>query len=710
VTRWIGVPLRRSLGDYAAAWDALNERAFQCHPLLTSLFVEGLLRDFGDGSERLYVLPGQDRPEAMCILRPINTFIWASFLPSQAQIAPTLIPDGAVLRSLIASMPPWVYQLDLLCNDPAVGGVLADEQPPTKRLHHALTMNVLLDGGFDAYWAARAKHLQSNIRRYRRRLQEEGLASRVVRYDAPHQVLAALDRYAELEGASWKAVAGTALTSTPAQYQFYARLMLEAAGAGNAAIYELWLGETLAASRIVLRQGTVAVMLKTSYAKRYAAFAPGRLLLHDVIACICAAGGQRIEFYTDADPSLLEWASSQRWIQHETLYRHGVAETLLATLTALRVVRRRHLRIVKDDGRGVVEVYRSLDAMPQDGRDFLQRAERDNIEFGLAWHRNLVATVYPNDTGVHFYLLRMAGRVVALLPLRAEPVTGGWHLRGLGNFYTTLYQPVLENSVRSVDLVPLLSAIRRDFPGLASLTLTPMDPASHAYQALLGAIRVRGWLPYEFFCFGNWYQPVQGDWQGYLKDRHGTLRSTIKRMLKKFSTDGGVLEIVSEPQALAGAIAAYESVYAASWKKPEPFPEFMPGLLASCARSGVLRLGLAWLNGKPIAAQAWIVSHGRAAIYKVAYHEAYKQYAPGTLVTALLMEHVIDVDQVREVDYLIGDDPYKKTWMACRRERWGIVAYNPRSLRGLAGLAREVLGRSVRGLARRWRARRAGAG
>jgi CelD/BcsL family acetyltransferase involved in cellulose biosynthesis len=180
-------------------------------------------------------------------------------------------------------------------------------------------------------------------------------------------------------------------------------------------------------------------------------------------------------------------------------------------------------------------------------------------------------------------------------------------------------------------------------------------------------------------------------------------------MLKKFGADGGVLEIVSEQHALASAIAAYQSVYAASWKKPEPYPEFMPGLLASCLKSGALRLGLAWLDGQPIAAQMWIVSHGRAAIYKMAYHKAYKKYAPGTLVTALLMEQVIDVDQVREVDYLIGDDSYKKTWMACRRERWGIVVYNPGSLRGIAGLARELLGRSARGLVKRWRTRRAGA-
>jgi hypothetical protein len=50
------------------------------------------------------------------------------------------------------------------------------------------------------------------------------------------------------------------------------------------------------------------------------------------------------------------------------------------------------------------------------------------------------------------------------------------------------------------------------------------------------------------------------------------------------------------------------------------------------------------------------VRAGRAEIFKVAYDEAHKALSPGTLVTALVMEHVLEVDRVREVDYLTGDD------------------------------------------------------
>ena len=178
--------------------------------------------------------------------------------------------------------------------------------------------------------------------------------------------------------------------------------------------------------------------------------------------------------------------------------------------------------------------------------------------------------------------------------------------------------------------------------------------------------------------------------------RTGTLRSTIKRMTKKFQADGGRLEIISNTTDMERALKAYEQVYAASWKNSEPFPGFIQGLVRASAEQGWLRLGIAWLGDKPIAAQIWIVANGKSNIYKVAYDENYKAYTPGTLLTALLMQHSFEVDKVTKVDYLMGDDPYKKTWMTERQERWGIVAYNPKTVEGAFLLAKEVAGRKAK--------------
>jgi hypothetical protein len=225
-----------------------------------------------------------------------------------------------------------------------------------------------------------------------------------------------------------------------------------------------------------------------------------------------------------------------------------------------------------------------------------------------------------------------------------------------------------------------------------------MDPQSAGFALLSSALQQAGTVPFDFFSFGNWYQPVTEDWPTYLKNREGTVRSTIKRMGKKFVAENGKLELIFGGPELERGLAAYQHVYALSWKQAEPYPDFVPGLIRTCAEQGWLRLGVAWLNDKSIAAQIWIVSHGKANIYKLAYDESFKAYGPGTLLTAMLMERVIETDKVDEIDYLIGDAPYKKTWMSQRRERWGIVAYNPKTIGGLTGLANEVLARSIKTL------------
>lgn len=345
-----------------------------------------------------------------------------------------------------------------------------------------------------------------------------------------------------------------------------------------------------------------------------------------------------------------------------------------------------------------VDVVSHPDALAPDARNFLATAETRCFEFGASWFGNLASTVYSDHPSLRIYVLREQGQVTALMPMRAEKGALGWQLHALGNFYTTLYEPLLAPGSGAAALARLLKAACNDIAGLGMIQIAPMDRDGEAYRALLAGMRQAGLRPFEFFAFGNWYQPVIGSWTAYLAERTGTLRSTIKRMTKKFDGDGGRLELVTDIADLARGIAAYEKVYASSWKQPEPFPAFIPGLMRSCAAAGNLRLGLAWLEGKPIAAQLWIVCHGRAEIYKVAYDEGYKAYAPGTLLTAMLMKHAIEIDKVAEVDYLIGDDAYKKTWMSHRRERWGVIAFNPRTLAGLLGWARESAARRIKAL------------
>lgn len=347
-----------------------------------------------------------------------------------------------------------------------------------------------------------------------------------------------------------------------------------------------------------------------------------------------------------------------------------------------------------------VLVFRHPDEFPADLADFFLAAEAENFEFGSDWFRNFVDHVDGAAGAAWFYVLRQGGVVMAVLPLLAQrgSFPNRRELKSLANYYTALYTPLLSAQADAGHLALLLKAALQQGHAPDSFTFRPMDPGSAAYGLLLKALRLAGLPAYEFFCFGNWYEPVRQTWPEYLAGRDGKIRSTIKRMGKKFATEGGELTILTGASDIERMLADYQGVYGASWKQAEPHVNFIPGLIALCARKGWLRMGVARLGGRAIAAQLWMVAHGKVEIYKLAYDEAFKAYSPGTLLTHVLMQHVFERDAAVEIDYLIGDDDYKRGWMSQRRERWGIVAFNPRTLGGLAGWAREAGGRWVRRL------------
>jgi|APTNR8051073442_1049403.scaffolds.fasta_scaffold03595_8 hypothetical protein len=272
---------------------------------------------------------------------------------------------------------------------------------------------------------------------------------------------------------------------------------------------------------------------------------------------------------------------------------------------------------------------------------------------------------------------------LAIVPVRIA--ASGQSLSALSNFYTAYYEPwLLATDVAGLTAIVHEWATTHRY---ACLDFRPMDPHGFAYRQLRHSMSAAGFISFPYFCFGNWFLPVLNrSFRDYAASLPGKIRNTIKRKHSRFEAAGGRLDVVVGGPQLHEAIAAYQQVYAASWKRPEPFPEFMPALMRACAAQGWLRLGVAWLKDQPVAAQCWILYGGRASIYKLAYDEQFSAYSAGTLLTAHLMERALDHEGVEEVDYLAGDDPYKRDWMSGRRERWGLIGYNSRTVAGLAGL------------------------
>jgi CelD/BcsL family acetyltransferase involved in cellulose biosynthesis len=342
----------------------------------------------------------------------------------------------------------------------------------------------------------------------------------------------------------------------------------------------------------------------------------------------------------------------------------------------------------------MVEAFDSLDALPADAAALLRAAEREDEQFGAAWFRTLAAHALPAGARPLFLLHREGGRPVALLPLQR---TAGGRLAALTAPYTCLFRPLAATDADPAALLRAGRAFGIACRGAGPLRLDALDPDWPGLAPLLAGFRRAGLVPLRFAHFGNWHLDVAGlDWAGYLAGRPGELRETIRRRLARARRDPSVtFEMIADSAGLQPGLAAYEHVHAQSWKDPEPFPAFGPAFLRSVAAAGVLRLGVLRRGGVPVAAQYWTVTAGTATVHKLAHDEAARALSPGTVLTAMMLRHLLEQDHVTHLDFGRGDDAYKAAWTGQRRQRVGVLLCPLWHPAGAAALARHLIGRGT---------------
>lgn len=311
----------------------------------------------------------------------------------------------------------------------------------------------------------------------------------------------------------------------------------------------------------------------------------------------------------------------------------------------------------------------------------------------LSWYDNFIENVTKVDKSDAWFIYSDSKQNnLIIMPVTFVVERSLRKIKSLSNYYSPIYS-IFHGDYLPKDqcVLDFFSTIKSAIPEWDVIELRPLSLEDCLF--LEENIRKTGLLTFKFYCFGNWYLKLNGQsFFEYYQTLSSQLKNTISRKSKKFfAMDGAKIEIYNCEKGLEKGLAAYGAVYASSWKLSEPYSGFMPGLIHSGIAQGIGRLGVAFIGEKPVAAQYWLVADRAAYIYKLAYDEAYKQYSVGTLLTANLMEYVIDRDKVEVVDYLVGDDAYKVDWMSDRRERFGLICFNMSSLRGIVAGSYELL-------------------
>jgi hypothetical protein len=326
-----------------------------------------------------------------------------------------------------------------------------------------------------------------------------------------------------------------------------------------------------------------------------------------------------------------------------------------------------------------VELFDDLDAVERDAAGALSRERRPWMFDRLEWFR-LVHDFTPPE-GKLLALRARNGQANAWLFLGVER----GEALAFSNWYCLRFGPVIEGSATSPALDELAGGLRRG--GVTRLFLSPIgkdDP-------LEGALKRKGWVTRRTPANVNWRVRTAGmTFERYWAERPSKLRNTAKRRAKTAGLELRVLDRFED-----GAWTDYETVYNNSWKPAEGSPELMRKMAEAEGAAGTLRLGLAYRDGAPVAAQLWTVEHGIATIHKLAYRDDAKHYSPGTVLSVEMFRRAIDDDKVDVIDFGIGNDAYKADWMDEAEPLYALTAYDARSIKGLLAMARAAAAKLV---------------
>jgi CelD/BcsL family acetyltransferase involved in cellulose biosynthesis len=346
-----------------------------------------------------------------------------------------------------------------------------------------------------------------------------------------------------------------------------------------------------------------------------------------------------------------------------------------------------------------VETYATIEALPPQARSLIDGA-RDLFDTEPWWRTVLAHAMAAGSTAV-FVVVRCGGDVVAVLPM----LRSGVRLSSLTTPYTCVYSPLVATGVAQPVRIAAMAAFARFCRDHGVVRLDALPAGADTIADLETGTRQAGLVALRFDHFGNWFEDVEGlRWAAYLAGRPGALRETIRRRLRRSEkVPDARFELLTGPDQVAQAATAFESVYARSWKQPEPYPAFNVALMHAVAAFGWLRLGVWSIGSVAVAVQFWVVKDGHATVLKLAHDEAFKTHSPGTVLTALMIRHLLDNEHVARIDFGRGDDDYKQGWAGQRQQRIGLLLVNPWHPSGMTTLLRHAVGRIRRNTNRRYR-------
>ncbi len=347
----------------------------------------------------------------------------------------------------------------------------------------------------------------------------------------------------------------------------------------------------------------------------------------------------------------------------------------------------------------MVQYYGDFQQLPASVRTLLGEEEERRFFNGLSWYRVFCETCLDPDQHPAFYVAtsRENQEQQLILPLLTPLGRAGSAIScsqlgpqtcmSMTNYQTAQFGPVTNTSgAVCADLLDGLAGYLKD-QRFTVLDFNHLDPAIPANADLQAAFERAGFKTYIYPDEPIVFEDINGrSYADYMSDRSSKLRRNIRRLRTKLEKVGQVrFELMEGGKGLADAIRDYETVQKASWKKDEVYADHVPALIRAAADARTLRLGLLYLDNRPVATDLTIISDGHATGKKGHFDDEMRQHHIGDVLTSLMLEHLIDIDKARSIDFGKTAASYKLKWVKEQRPLNGFVAFHLGTSQGQLG-------------------------
>ena len=320
VAMMTAVEIHNRIDPLAAEWERLAQH-LNASPFLRPGWVDAWWRAFGVG--RLQILAAYQNGRLAGVL-PLRRYrgVLSSTTNDHSPLFGVLAANGAAADALahalfshkprridLSLLPPFGVGVSLVHTAAEAAGyrVIADSM-------HRSPYVVVNETSWDAYQSGLSKNLRQDLRRRKRRLEQEGRLTLEV-CDGTENLNKLLEEGFGIEGSGWKEAEGTSINAHPSTRRFYTEVAHWAAERGKLRLAFLRLDGQPLAFDFCLECRKIHYMLKTGYDPAYARFSPGKVLRHLMLARAFSEGLAIYDFGGLAEPYKQKYTDAYRELQ-----------------------------------------------------------------------------------------------------------------------------------------------------------------------------------------------------------------------------------------------------------------------------------------------------------------------------------------------------------------------------------------------------------